>query len=50
LKLINNSELACNLGKAARERVMKKFQLKETVQNTVRLYQKLLAEKLKDAQ
>jgi glycosyltransferase involved in cell wall biosynthesis len=50
LKLINNSELARNLGKAARERVMKKFQLKETVQNTVRLYQKLLAEKLKDAQ
>jgi hypothetical protein len=27
---------------------MKKFQLKETVQKTVHLYQELLAEKLKD--
>jgi glycosyltransferase involved in cell wall biosynthesis len=49
LKLINNRGLAQTMGAAARERVMKNFQLKETVQKTVRLYQELLAEKLKDA-
>jgi len=49
LKLITNRELARTMGDAARERVMKNFQLKETVQKTVRLYHKLLAEKLKDA-
>jgi glycosyltransferase involved in cell wall biosynthesis len=49
LKLITNRELARTMGAAAREHVMKNFQLKETIHKTVHLYQKLLAEKLKDA-
>jgi glycosyltransferase involved in cell wall biosynthesis len=49
LKLIINRELARNMGAAARERVTKHFQLKTTLQETVRLYQQLLDKKTKDA-
>ena len=49
LKLITNRELARNMGDAAREHVMKNFQLKKTVQETVHLYQELLIKKSKDA-
>jgi len=49
LKLITNRELARNMGDAAREHVMKSFQLKKTVQATVHLYQELLIKKNKDA-
>ena len=48
LKLITNRELCRNMGEAARERVMKNFQLKTTVQNTVRLYQQLLSKRAKN--
>jgi glycosyltransferase involved in cell wall biosynthesis len=44
LKLIRNRQLAEDMGRAGRVRVLEKFSIKKTVKDTVRIYRNLLSE------